>query len=77
MPKLDWLTLSEDEKDAAHLLYRLPEAVPEHMFGILTLGRKKGSCLHASGTKRLLHRRDTIAQVGNSETWTSRDTFTT
>ncbi len=33
MPKLDWLTRSEDEKVAAHVPYRLLEAVPEHSYG--------------------------------------------
>ena len=33
MPKLDWLTRSEDEKTAAHVPYRLLEAVPEHSYG--------------------------------------------
>lgn len=33
MPKLDWLTRSEDEKAAAHVPYRLLEAVPEHSYG--------------------------------------------
>jgi len=33
MPKLDWLTRSEDEKVSAHVPYRLLEAVPEHSYG--------------------------------------------
>jgi adenine-specific DNA-methyltransferase len=33
MPKLDWLTRSEDEKASAHVPYRLLEAVPEHSYG--------------------------------------------
>ena len=33
MPKLDWLTRSEDEKVAARVPYRLLEAVPEHSYG--------------------------------------------
>jgi len=33
MPKLDWLTRSEDEKLFAHVPYRLLETVPEHSFG--------------------------------------------
>jgi len=35
MPKLDWLTRSEDEKVSAHVPYRLLEAVPEHSYGDL------------------------------------------
>jgi adenine-specific DNA-methyltransferase len=33
MPKLDWLTRSEDEKVSVHVPYRLLEAVPEHSYG--------------------------------------------
>jgi 16S rRNA G966 N2-methylase RsmD len=33
VPKLDWLTRSEDEKVSAHVPYRLLEAVPEHSYG--------------------------------------------
>ncbi len=33
MPKLDWLTRSEDEKVSAHVPYRLLEAVQEHSYG--------------------------------------------
>jgi adenine-specific DNA-methyltransferase len=33
MPKLDWLTRSEDEKTADHVPYRLLEAMPEHSYG--------------------------------------------
>jgi adenine-specific DNA-methyltransferase len=33
MPKLDWLTRSEDEKVSARVPYRLLEAVPEHSYG--------------------------------------------
>jgi hypothetical protein len=33
VPKLDWLTRSEDEKVSAHVRYRLLEAVPEHSYG--------------------------------------------
>src|SRR6185437_8762260 len=33
MPKLDWLTRSEDEKTASRVPYRLLEAVPEHSYG--------------------------------------------
>lgn len=33
MPKLDWLTRSEDEKVSAHVPYRLLEAVSEHSYG--------------------------------------------
>ena len=33
MPKLDWLTRSEDEKVSAHVPYRLLEVVPEHSYG--------------------------------------------
>jgi adenine-specific DNA-methyltransferase len=33
MPKLDWLTRSEDEKTSARVPYRLLEAVPEHSYG--------------------------------------------
>lgn len=33
MPKLDWLTRSEDEKASARVPYRLLEAVPEHSYG--------------------------------------------
>ncbi len=33
MPKLDWLTRSEDERTSAHVPYRLLEAVPEHSYG--------------------------------------------
>jgi adenine-specific DNA-methyltransferase len=33
MPKLDWLTRSEDERVSARVPYRLLEAVPEHSYG--------------------------------------------
>lgn len=33
MPKLDWLTRSDDEKTASNVPYRLLEAVPEHSYG--------------------------------------------
>ena len=33
MPKLDWLTRSEDEKVSTHVPYRLLEAVAEHSYG--------------------------------------------
>jgi adenine-specific DNA-methyltransferase len=33
MPKLDWLTRSEDEKAAARVPYRLLEPVAEHSYG--------------------------------------------
>jgi adenine-specific DNA-methyltransferase len=33
MPKLDWLTRTEDEKVSSHVPYRLLEAVPEHSYG--------------------------------------------
>jgi adenine-specific DNA-methyltransferase len=33
MPKLDWLTRSEDEKVSARVPYRLLETVPEHSYG--------------------------------------------
>lgn len=33
MPKLDWLTRSDDEKVSAHVPYRLLEAMPEHSYG--------------------------------------------
>src|SRR5208283_3186684 len=33
MPKLDWLTRSEDEKVSAHVPYRLLEGMPEHSYG--------------------------------------------
>ena len=33
MPKLDWLTRSEDEKVSSHVPYRLLEAVPENSYG--------------------------------------------
>jgi adenine-specific DNA-methyltransferase len=33
MPKLDWLTRSEDEKVSAYVPYRLLEAVPEYSYG--------------------------------------------
>jgi len=33
MPKLDWLTRSEDEKTVTRVPYRLLEAVPEHSYG--------------------------------------------
>ncbi len=36
MPKLDWLTRSEDEKTSARVPYRLLEAVPEHSYGDAT-----------------------------------------
>jgi len=33
MPKLDWLTRSEDERIAASVPYRLLQEVPEHSYG--------------------------------------------
>src|SRR5450755_2659791 len=33
MPKLDWLTRSEDERIAASVPYRLLEEVPQHSYG--------------------------------------------
>ena len=33
MPRLDWLTRSEDERVSGHVPYRLLEAVPEHSYG--------------------------------------------